>query len=208
MMMSDEMSGAGPGRVPGTMTDTLFAQADDAFAVLSPGTPVAEARAALAGGLIGVVRNAAGRVVSTVTEADLAGLDDHAPLGTASLPPAIVADEDVTFHEYGASPAVTLLDVGARALVLHDGEEVTAVLPVGAVGAYFASESYTPPSNVMTPHGGGAGGGLGRPRTGLAHVVCAEPGCGRVNELASFNRRRLPTCVNRDVPAHTLRIGV
>ncbi|MGA4996192.1 hypothetical protein [Nonomuraea bangladeshensis] len=92
--------------------------------------------------------------------------------------------------------------------MLLDREEVTAVLPVEVVGAYFASESYTPPSSVMTPHDGGADSGLGRPRTGLAHVVCAHPGCGRVNELPSFNRRRPPECVNRDVSVHTLRIGV
>lgn len=191
------------------MSDTLYAQADDGFAELSPRSSVAEARAALAGGLLGVVRDGAGQVVATVTQADLEGLDGvpglHDALGT--LPPAIVADAEVTFAEFGASPAVTLLDVGARALVLFEGEEVAAVLPVGVVGAYFASESYTPPSSVMTPHGGGAGSGLGRPRTLLAHVVCAEPGCGRLNVLSSFNRRRLPECVNHDLPAHPLRIG-
>ncbi|MEV1005018.1 hypothetical protein [Nonomuraea sp. NPDC050202] len=191
------------------MSDTLFAQADDLFAPLSPGSSVARARATLADGLIGVVRDDSGEVVATVTEADLARLDGAADLRPvlASLPPAIVADSDVTFAEFGASPAVTLLDVGARALVLLEGAEVTAVLPVGVVGAYFASESYVPPSSVMTPHGGSTDGSLGRPRTGLAHVVCAEPGCGHLNELASFNRRRLPTCANPDPPEHPLRIG-
>lgn len=209
--MPDAVPRATPGAVPGTLLD----EADDVFAVLPGDLSVSAARTALAGASIGVVVgadiSAEGRVMATVTMADLDRLEETGvpDLRTAAalLPAAILADADLTFAEYGGSPAVTLLDLGARAVVLLDGDRAVAVLPVAVVAAFFASESYMPPSNVMTPHGSSSDGSLGRPRTGLATVICAEPGCGHPNTLFSFNRRKRPVCTNPERPEHTLRIG-
>jgi hypothetical protein len=191
-----------------SLNATLLAEADGFFTVLPASLTTTEARAVLAAGTLGVVRADDGTVTATVLQADLDSLDtDDLDGAGPRLPPAIVADAEVTFAEFGASPAVTLLDVGARAVVLVEAGQVVGVLPIPMVGAYLASRSYAPPSSVMAGSGTSDASLPGEPRTGLANVICAELDCGHLNTLASFNRRRPPHCTNPGRPRHVLRIG-
>ncbi|TYB45523.1 hypothetical protein [Actinomadura chibensis] len=193
-----------------TSSPTLLSEADGFFVLLSWDLDLDGARAALASGTLGVVQDDEGRFVATVLHGDLAdetARDLRAAL--PRLPPAVVVDADVTFAEFAGSAALTLLDLGARALVLADGGRAVAVLPVEMVGAHLASRDYTAPSNEMAGSGGLGDGALpGRPRTGLAPAVCLEPGCGHVNWLASFDPDRPPWCERpAPPPRHRLRLG-
>ncbi|KAB8176797.1 hypothetical protein [Microbispora catharanthi] len=191
------------------MSPTLLSEADGFFTALPWRTGLEAARAALASGSLGIVHDDAGHAVAAVRYADL--IDVAEPdLRTAvpRLAPVIEVDADVTFAEFAASPSVTLLDLGVRVLVLRDGDHTVGIVPAEVFAAHLASPDYTPPAPVMAGAGGLGDSTLpGQPRTGLAPVVCQEPGCGHLNRLAHYRHSAPPWCQRPEPPRHRLQMG-
>ncbi len=178
------------------MSSTLLSEADGFFTALPWRTALETARRALASGALGIVHDDDGHAVATVRHAEL--IDAAGPdLRTVvpRLAPVVEVDADVTFAEFAASPSVTLLDLGVRVLVLREGDRTVGVVPVEVFAAHLASPDYTPPAPVMAGAGGLGDAALpGQPRTGLAPVVCQEPGCGHLNRLAHYWPGAPPWC--------------
>ncbi|MFB4263112.1 hypothetical protein [Nonomuraea sp. GTA35] len=191
------------------MSPTLLSEADGFFTALPWRTGLEAARTALESGSLGIVHDDAGHPVAAVRHADL--IDVAAPDLRAAVPrlaPVIEVDADMTFAEFAASPSVTLLDLGARVLVLREGARTVGVVPAEVFAAHLASPDFRPPAPVMAGAGGLGDPALpGQPRTGLAPVVCQEPGCGHLNRLAAYRYNAPPWCQRPEPPRHRLRTG-
>ncbi|NRQ34540.1 hypothetical protein HII36_22245 [Nonomuraea sp. NN258] len=191
------------------MNPTLLSEADGFFTALPWHMEVEAARKALKSGSLGIVHDDAGHPVAAVRHADL--IDLAAPDLRSAVPglaPVIEVDADMTFAEFAASPSVTLLDLDAAYLVLRDDERSVGVVPAEVIAAHLASPDFRPPAPVMA-----GGGGLGdttlpgQPRTGLAPIICQEPGCGHLNRLAQYRHGAPPWCQRQEPPRHRLRTG-
>jgi hypothetical protein len=141
-----------------------------------------------------------------VTAAAAAGLST---IASAGVSPCIIAPEQTTFAEFCDSASITLLDLGADAIVLvDDRDQVTGVLPVSAIHQYLGSGAHTPEPTEMGPHGATDDDMThGDPRLPFARVLCREPGCGFVNVLPYYDPMRPPLCRNTS-SRHRLRTGL
>ncbi|MGI5229861.1 hypothetical protein [Actinoallomurus sp. CA-142502] len=192
----------------GNHDDTLLSRATGSFMLLEASSTPASALEVLGSRDFGIVVTG-GDPVAVVTGAGLrSALDEGiSPLSSAALPPAVVADEDLTFTEFADSPGVTFLELGPPAIVLTGGGAVTAVLPVSELFAFLGSGAYDPPPDEMGVHGANDDGRLhGPPRTPSARVRCRADGCLFVNDLDYFDPRHPPPCTNPGLPPHRLRM--
>lgn len=187
----------------------LLSAAHDDFVTLDEELSPAAARDLLGARRVGLVTSG-GAVTASVGAADLdratrAGVADLRACGTT----VILVAADVGLAEFADSDAVTLLDLGAAAIVLLDGERVVAVAPATMVDDYLATGGYYGPSRTMGgPHGGNADGELhGRVRTGVAQVRCARPGCGAITPVTVYDPGALPWCAGDKVERHRLVVA-
>ncbi|MET8453745.1 hypothetical protein [Streptomyces sp. NPDC005209] len=152
-----------------------------------------------------------GETVASVLTADAVASAAAAGLptiGAATAPPCVVAAERTTFAEFCDSLSITLLDLGADAIVLlDDRDRVSGVLPASMIQRYLGSGGHTPEPSEMGAHGSTDDHTVhGRPGLPLARVVCREAGCGRVNTLPYYDPTRPPLCQNPS-SRHRLRTG-
>ncbi|MFI6924530.1 hypothetical protein ACIBIZ_31625 [Nonomuraea spiralis] len=147
-------------------------------------------------------------VVSCLTAGAVVAAAEGGPDAVVRVhaPPCVVAAERTTFAEFCDGLSVTLLDLGAEAVVLlDDGRRISGVLPVEAVQRYLGSGAHVPEPSEMGPHGSSDDHLVhGLPGLPLARVLCREAGCGLVNSLAYFDPARPPYCRNPD-DRHRLR---
>jgi hypothetical protein len=186
---------------------TLRSHATGSFLTLPGQTAPDEAISALGERRYVVVVD--GDTVSSVLSAGAVATAAAAGLpaiAAAAALPCVVAPERTTFAEFCDSLSITLLDLGADAIVLlDDGDRVSGVLPAQVIHQYLGSGGHTPQPEEMGPHGSTDDNTMhGRPRLPLARVLCREPGCGLVNSLPYYDPRRPPRCQNPSSP-HRLR---
>lgn len=188
------------------MTLLLRSAGHDDFVSLDESLTPSAARDLLGGRRLGIVTRG-DTVTATV---DAASLDRAARAGATDLrgsgAAAILVAADVGFAEFADSDAVTLLDLGAATIVLLDGDEAVAAVPVAAVDDFLAISGYDrPPTTMGGPHGGTADGELhGRARTGVAQVRCARPDCQAITPVIFYDPDRPPWCAGDTVERHRL----